>query len=105
LVGSGNSSIKRLLDLWVRRSCGACITHLASLYCAVVSGRIRPERRACDAPAIWQVHFMRRDSRAAGFGWLSGVSVLTVGSWVWLLRVSGVRSDLRTDFCFDQIWW
>jgi len=58
LVGSGNSSKYGLLDLWVMRPCGACITHLASLYCAVVSGRIRPEHRACDAPAIWQVHFM-----------------------------------------------
>jgi len=40
LVGSGNSSIKRLLDLRVMRRSGACITHLASLYCAFASGRI-----------------------------------------------------------------
>ena len=40
MVGSGNSSIKRLLDLRVMRRSGACITHLASLYCAFASGRI-----------------------------------------------------------------
>ena len=40
MVGSGNSSKKRLLDLRVMRRSGACITHLASLYCAFASGRI-----------------------------------------------------------------
>ena len=33
-----------------------------------------------------------------------GAFVLTVGSWIWLLRVSGVWSDLRSDFRGDQIW-
>ena len=42
----------------------------------------------------------------AGGGFWSDleVSVLTVGSWVWLFWVSVVRSDLRDDFWSDQIW-
>jgi hypothetical protein len=42
----------------------------------------------------------------AGGGLWSGFGafVLTVGSWIWLLRVSGMRSDLRFDFRGDQIW-
>jgi hypothetical protein len=86
LVGSGNSSKNRLLDLWVMRPCGACITHLASLYCAVVSGRIRPERRAREALLFDK--FIDEKGFAGGGLWL--VFGAEAVSWILDLVVVGL---------------